>query len=200
MQGINFFSIDLETTGLNKKIHEVNEISIIRCSNRVQLTVFIKCEHPESASYDALVKTNKTIEDLSIGISKEEAIAKVDKFLNEDGLTPAHRCFIAHNAKFDRKFLHSLYEQVNKQCPVNLWLCTLELMRKYTKDIGLKSKINLEASCDIVGIKKFSGGHASKIDSRNAYLLWKDLVEIKKIDYLPFIKTIMHGEELNNYE
>ena len=193
MSGLNYYIIDTETNGLNSKIQEINEISIIRCSDRVQQTILIRCEHPEHSSVDALRITGKTIEDLQNGISKEEAIVKVDKFLNEDGLTPAHRIFVAHNGNFDRKFLHALYKKVNKQCPVNLWLCTIELSRKYAKEMGLTNqRFNLNAACELVGIKKVAGAHASKADARNTYLLWKDLVENKKVDYLPLIKTIPH--------
>ena len=191
MVGLNYYVIDTETTGL-LKIHEINEISIIRCSDRIQLTEFIKCEYPELASYDALVLTNKTIEDLKKGKSKEEVISKVDRFINEDGLTSAHRCFIAHNASFDKRFIHSIYDKVNKKCPVDLWLCTVSLTKQYLRQMKIKSSAKLSEACNIVGIKKIAGSHSSKADSRNTYLLWKNLVENKKIDYLPFIKNCAH--------
>lgn len=188
-----FYIVDVETTGLRNNYHEINEISIIRCSDRVQLTEFIKCEYPERASFDALAITKKTLADLDKGKSKEKVVELIDKFLNEDGLTSAHRCFVAHNYSFDKKFIHSLYDQVNKQCPVDLWLCTMALTKQYAKQIGLvKPKVNLHAACDIVGVKKLSDAHASKVDSRNTYLLHKDLVEVKQVDYLPFIKTAAH--------
>jgi DNA polymerase III epsilon subunit-like protein len=193
MSGLQWFIIDTETNGVNAKYHEINEISIIRCSDRVQLTEFIKCDYPERSNIDALRITKKTLADLSTGKLKHEVVDKIDRFLNEDGLTPAHRCFIAHNAIFDRRFIYALYEKVNKQCPVNLWLCSMALTRAYAKQQGIiKPKVNLQASLDLCGIKKLAGIHASKVDSRNTYLLWKDLVENKKIDYLPFIKTAIH--------
>lgn len=197
--GIVYYVIDTETTGLNKNVHEVNEISIIRCSDRVQLTEFIKCEHPETASFDALAITKKTLSDLNKGNSKEYVTDKIDKFLNEDGLTSAHRCFIAHNYNFDMKFVHELYNKVNKKCPVDLWLCTMALTKNYAKKLGLiKPKVNLHAACDIVGIKKLSEAHNSKVDSRNTYLLHKALVEDKGVDYLPFIKTAIHSISSSN--
>ena len=194
--------LDTETTGLLPKYHETNEISIIRCADRIQLTEFIKCDYPERASWDALAITKKTLADLDKGNSKEDVITKVDKFLSEDGLTSAHRCFVAHNYSFDMKFVHALYEKVGKVCPVNLWLCTMAMTRAYLKKSGIdednkkrglpKAKVNLHAACDIAGIKKLSEAHASKVDSRNTYLLWKNLVEEKQLDYLPLIKTDVH--------
>lgn len=201
MSGLKFYLVDSETCGLDSSYHEMNEISIINYDTRVQLTEFIKCEYPERANFDSLAITKKTLADLSKGISKEEVVAKINKFLNEDGLTPSHRCFIAHNAQFDRKFIHALYEKVGQQLPVDLWVCTMALTRAYAKKIGLvKPKVNLTASLEIAGIKKLAGVHASKVDSRNTFLLWKDLVENKNINYLPFIKQAEHQIRVSSNE
>jgi len=192
--GLVYYIVDTETTGLSAGYHEMTEISIIRCEDRVQLTEFIKCDYPERANFDALAITKKTMADLETGKSKEEVTEKINKFLNEDGLTSAHRCFVAHNWTFDKRFIHALYEKVNQKCPVDLWLCSMALTKQYAKQIGLvKPKVNLHAACDIVGIKKLSEAHASKVDSRNTFLLWKNLIEEKKIDHLPFIKTAVHS-------
>lgn len=193
--GLSYFILDCETNGVDSKIHEINEISIIRYENRLQLTEFIKCEHPERSSYDALKITNKTIQDILTGKSKEDAVTRIDKFINEDGLSPAHRCFVAHNASFDRRFLHALYDKVGKRCSVDLWLCTMELTRDYIKKTGQKSPVNLKAACDFTGVKRIEGAHASKVDTRNTYLLLKNLIDEKKVDYIPFIKSFPHKND-----
>lgn len=193
MSGLKFYTVDVESTGLSSSYHEMTEISIVRHSDRVQLTQFIKCDYPERANIDALMITKKTLADLDKGDSKENVVNKINKFLNEDGLTPAHRCFVAHNWSFDKKFVHALYEKVGQACPVNLWVCSMALTKQYAKNIGLvKPKVNLHAALDIAEIKKFSDAHSSKVDSRNTYLLYTDLVNNKKVDYLPFIKTAVH--------
>jgi DNA polymerase III epsilon subunit-like protein len=193
MSGLNYWVIDCETSGLSSKYHEMTEVSIIKCDTRVQLTEMIKCDYPSRANLDSLRITNKTMADLSLGKTKEAVVEKIDRFLNEDGLSPRHRCLIAHNASFDRRFIWALYEKVGKKLSADLWLDTMALTKAYAKQIGLvKPKVNLMAACDIVGIKKFAGAHASQVDTRNTYLLWKNLVEQKGIDYLPFIKTFPH--------
>jgi DNA polymerase III epsilon subunit-like protein len=198
MSGLKYYCIDTETTGLSTAQHEINEYSIIRCDDRVQLTTFIKCETPWTASYDSLRITGKTMADLDTGDSKEIAIEKLNKFISEDGLTPAHRCFIMHNVGFDRRFIHKLYEKVGQTCPVSLYLCTMAMTRAWAKKAGyVKPKVNLNASCDLVGIKKVAGSHQSKMDTRNTYLLYRDLVEVKKFDYLPFIKNLPHNPIVN---
>lgn len=189
-----YYIIDLETTGLSATTHEVSEISIIRATDRMQLFRKVKCERPETASFDALRITNKTLADLESGTNKEQVVEECEKFFAEDGLTPAHRCIVGHNIyAFDRKFLHAFWGSVEKEFPAHLWLDTLPMIKSYVKQNELgKMKVHLQAACDIVGVKKFAQAHSAKSDSRNSYLLWKDLVEVKKMDYLSFIKTAPH--------
>ena len=193
MAEIHYYIVDTETTGLSSTAHEINEISIIRVKDRVQLTEFIMCDHPETASWDALNITGKTMEDLLSGKPKEEVIDKIDKFLSEDGVPSSHRCFIAHNAAFDRRFIHAMYEKAGRSLPVDLWLCTMALTKLYYKKFNISGSKSLHAACDNLGIKKIATHqHTSKMDTRNTYLLYKALVEDKKIDYIPSIVTAVH--------
>lgn len=193
MSGLSYYVIDTETTGLRSGYNEMSEIGIIRCTDRVQLWRKIKCSYPERASFDALNITKKTLQDLEDGDDPFKVVNECEKFFSADGLTAAHRCIIAHNASFDRRFLHAFWESQGKSFPANLWLDTIALSREYAKQIGLvKPKVNLHAACDLVGIKKFADAHNAKVDSRNTYLLHRSLIEDKKINYLPFIKTAAH--------
>ena len=188
-----YYVIDTETTGLKAGYNEMTEVGIIRCTDRVQLWRQIRCEFPERANFDALAITKKTMADLDKGHVKEDVVEECLKFFNEDGATPAHRCIVAHNAAFDRRFLHALWTSCGKEFPAHLWLDTISLTKSYAKKIGLvKPKVNLHAACDIVGINKISEAHNAKVDSRNTYLLHRNLVEDKKVDYLPFIKSALH--------
>lgn len=200
---LQYYVIDTETTGLKSNYNEMTEIGIIRCTDRVQLWRQIKCEFPERANFDALAITKKTMADIVKGYDKETVVTECEKFFNEDGLTPAHRCIVAHNAPFDRKFLQALWESCGKEFPANLWLDTISLTKDFIKkhgEAGLnitktptgRVSTQLHACCDIVGIKKISEAHNAKVDSRNTYLLHRSLVDEKKVDYLPFIKTDVH--------
>jgi DNA polymerase III alpha subunit (gram-positive type) len=195
MTGLQYYCIDLESSGLKAGYHECTEIGIIRATDRVQLWRNIKCEFPSRANIDALAITKKTLADLSQGHSKEKVVEDCNNFFNEDSLTPAHRCIVGHNIySFDRRFLFALWESVGKTFPATMWLDTIPMTRQYAKQMGIiKPKVNLQAACDLVGVKKLSESHNAKVDSRNSYLLWKKLVEDKKIDHLPFIKTAAHS-------
>lgn len=197
MSGLQYYVIDTETTGLKSGYHEMTEVGIIRCTDRVQLWRQIKCVYPERANFDALAITKKTMSDLERGYEKEAVVEECEKFFAEDGLTPAHRCIVAHNAPFDRRFLHALWESCGKEFPAHLWLCSMALTKDYAKKQGLivkgvKQSFALHAACDLIGIKKISDAHNAKVDSRNTFLLHRNLVEEKKADYLPLIKTAVH--------
>jgi DNA polymerase III epsilon subunit-like protein len=203
MSGLQYYVIDTETTGLKSGYHEMTEIGIIRCTDRVQLWRQIKCIYPERANFDALAITKKTMADLERGYDRAAVVAECEKFFSEDGLTPAHRCIVAHNAPFDRKFLQAMWEAEGKEFPAHLWLDTISLTKEFIKNADT-SQLNivktatgrvstqLHACCDMVGIKKISEAHNAKVDSRNTYLLHRSLIEEKKVDYLPFIKTNIH--------
>ena len=177
---IQYYCIDTETNGLIAKnlFHEVLQISIIRCKDKVQLTKYIKCEKPENSSLDALRITGKTIADIVQGISKEGAVETCNKFFNEDGLTPNHRCIIGHNIiSFDKRFLHELWSQTNSIFPANLWLDTMQMFKHYMKTNGFPKnrKSNLDFACQTMNIKKQGITHSAKGDSQNTYLLWKKI-------------------------
>lgn len=195
MSEIAYYICDLETTGTSVSKHEVVEISIIRCSDKVQFTKYIIAEYPENASLDALTITRKTMKDLLVGDPKESVVEQVDKFLNEDGLSPNHRCIVGHNIiAFDKKFLHSLWDKCGKTFPANMWMDTMQLTRTAAKKMGIvKPKVNLQAACDLFNIKKTAVHHTAKMDTRNTYFLWKKLLEEADIDWLSSIKTIPHS-------
>lgn len=209
MSGLQYYVIDTETTGLKSGYHEMTEIGIIRCTDRVQLWRQIKCVYPERANFDALAITKKTMADLERGHDKEAVVLECEKFFAEDGLTPAHRCIVAHNAPFDRKFLHALWESCGKEFPAHLWLDTISLTKEFLKNADESQltivktptgrvSTQLHACCDMVGIKKISEAHNAKVDSRNTYLLHRQLVSKKaegglEVDYLPFVKTAIHA-------
>lgn len=194
---IEYYALDLETSGVNIKSHEVVEISLIRCKDKVQLNKYIRAEHPETASLDALAVCNKKMEDLLFGDSKEQVVDEVERFFDEDGLSPAHRCIVGHNViSFDKRFLHALWDKCGKKFPANMFLDTMQLTRLAAKQMGIvKPKVNLQAACDMFGIKKTAIHHTAKMDTRNTFFLWKKLVEDVKVDYLPLIKTFPHSSD-----
>ena len=195
---ISFYALDLETNGLAWKnnFHEICELSMVRASDKMQLSKQVRVDKPENSSFDALKITNKTANDLRHGISKRELVETVEQFVFEDGLTPEHRCIVGHNViNFDRKFLWQLWETFDKQFPFALFLDTMHLMRAYAKKNQLiKPSLKLQSSCELLNIKVLGKAHTAKYDTQNTFLLWQELG--KSIDYIDHIKRMPHN--LNN--
>lgn len=196
---INFYVIDTETNGLKDNYHEINQISIVRCSDRVQLSRTIKAEHPERSTPKALEVTNRKMSDLLVGDSKEDAVQACNEFFNQDGGAPEERCIIGHNIiSFDKRFLHALWESCNKSFPANLWLDTMTYMSAYAKHVGLeKKKFNLEAAMIQIGLTPKPGAHTAKGDSRNNYLLWDGLKKTG-VSQVQLIKRFSHMVETDD--
>jgi DNA polymerase III epsilon subunit-like protein len=189
---LNYYVIDTETTGLTPGHHEVVEISIIRCSDRHQLTKFIKAEHPDRSSPYALKITKKSMADLKVGESKEDVVSACNNFFNQDNKTPEHRCIVAHNAKFDKNFCHALWQSVNQEFPAVCWLDTMSLAKKWAKKNGInRPKLSLASVINFTGVMPVPGEHTAKADARNTYLVWKKNMD-ENIDYLTSIKRYPH--------
>lgn len=201
MSEIQYYIIDTETTGLKVAYHEVVEISIIRAKDKVQLSKKIRANYPERASLEALRICNKSFADLEEGEDSHDVMNMCTKFFNEDGATPNERCIVGHNIiSFDKRFLHEFWGQYLQRFPADLYLDTMAMTKNLIKKNGDKSKANLEAACDYCGVKKYAQKHTAASDARNTYLLWKDLVEVKNVDYLPFLKTFPHIINNSNEE
>lgn len=189
---IEYYVGDLETTGLKAFYHEPFELSLIRYSDKTQLSKKIKCLYPKRANYDSLKITNKTINDLYRGENRDDVVNLVDKLFNSDGKSANARCIVAYNGAFDRRFMHALWQQVGKNFQADLWIDPLKIMRDYVKSKNMgKVKLDLTSACDMLGIKKFAA-HTAAGDSRRTYFLFKSIIEDLNIDILQYIKSFPH--------
>jgi DNA polymerase III epsilon subunit-like protein len=199
---IAYYVLDTETTGIKHDFHDLIEISVIRFSDKTQISRIVRADRPQNASFDALRITGKTMRDLYHGIDKVQMVAEVNAFFEEDGLTPAHRCIVAHNAPFDRKFLHHTWTRCAKEFPAELWLDTLTLCRRQAAPLIAKAKedgtkkpeLNLHAACDLFGVRKIAQAHNARDDSRNTYLLLKKFIA-EEVKFADLIKRIPHNQD-----
>jgi DNA polymerase III epsilon subunit-like protein len=197
---INYYILDTETTGLSVDVHEINQISILRLIDKEQITFQIKVKKPHVYSPQALEVQGITPEDLKKGIPIEEALEAIEVFLNEDGQKPAGRCIIAHNAPFDRKFVHRACDRAGKEFPADLWICTQSFAKRYVKKHnnsdkvamaqmeggvdgikaaktgGLKPKFGLNNFMVGVGLTPKVGAHSAEVDVQNTDVLYSWLM------------------------
>lgn len=188
---MNYYIIDVETTGLKVAYHEVTQISIIRCSDRFQLNRFIRAEYPQRVDPRALEATGRKRADILIGVGRSQAVEACEAFINEDGQTPEHRCFIGHNVSFDRRFVYELWSSQKKDFPAVCWLDTMACVKLFmTKVLGLeKPKKGLHDALQNCGLKPRSGAHNAISDTQNTYILHNHLVK-QGFDFLPHIKRL----------
>lgn len=196
---IHYYILDTETTGLSVDAHEINQVSVMRVIDREQLSLQIKVKHPHVYSIQALEVQGITPDDLKKGVPVEEVVESVDMFLKEDGQTAAHRCIIAHNAPFDRKFIHRAWDRLGKEFPADLWLCTQSFAKRHVKkhnngekiaeaqvkcgvDIkrdkcgALKPKFGLNNFMVGVGLTPKIGAHSAEVDVQNTVELYQWLM------------------------
>lgn len=212
---IFYYIIDTETTGLSMDVHEINQISVMRVSDQKQLNLQIKVKKPHVYNPQALEIQGITPDDLRKGMPIEEAVQIIDSFFNEDGKTQAHRCVIAHNAPFDRKFIHRAWDSVNKEFLADLWICTQSFGKRYVKKHGgdKLAQSQLDAGVDIikdkfgklkpkfglnnlllgVGLKPKDGAHRAEIDVQNT-LVWYNWLMNSNTEHVSLISRIPHKE------
>jgi len=192
MSNINYYIIDTETNGLKPGWHEVTEISIVRCSDRTQLTRRIKCKFPERSNEIALEITGKSIQDLLKGDEKIDVVNRCNEFFAEDGGDPESRCMVAHRASFDKNHCHALWGEVGQVFPANHWMDTIRFLRDWSKQIGKKPEnFKLATVLKFAGIDALPGQHNAGSDARNTYLLWKKGMDLG-INHLPSVKVYRH--------
>lgn len=213
---INYYILDTETTGLSVDYHEINQISVLRVSDSVQFSTSIKVKKPNFYNAGALEVQGIRPSDLRKGIPIEEAVESIDMLLAEDGKTKAHRCIVAHNAPFDRKFVHRAWDNVGKEFPADLWLCTQSFAKRYVKKHGgmkvaqaqvsggvdgikkdkagnLKPKFGLDNFMIGVGLNPTAGAHRAEIDVQNTQVLYNWLMN-SNTEHVSLIKRVPHKE------
>ena len=190
-----FYVIDTETTGLKAGFHEVIQISAIRYNDRFQKTLNIK-EGETTGDKKFSLEVVRCLG--ACGIDRKEAVEELHAFLQEDGKTPDHRCIVAHNAPFDRRMLHSMWQAENKTFPAHLWLCTKEFSRKYAKKLGIiKPKLSLAASIEMAGLTARGGAHNAVIDTLNTTDLFEKLLS-ENLGHVQLIKRVPHETGFND--
>jgi DNA polymerase III epsilon subunit-like protein len=114
---------DTETTGLDARLHDVIELSILRLSTGQQKTWSLKPTNVETIEPGALRVNGHKREDLcwETKIGKETyldpnvVLVDVENWLGEDGLPSENRVMCGQNVAFDRDFLQQLWVKCNSK-------------------------------------------------------------------------------------
>jgi DNA polymerase-3 subunit epsilon len=157
--------VDLETTGLDPyKGCEIIEIGITEIIDDKIMKNYSRFVKPKGIiPYFITNITNITNE----MVENEESIETVlPRFRNYIG----DRTIIAHNAKFDLKFLNYYLEELNLK-PIENHICTLELLKSSKTYKGKNKK--LETACEYYNIENKNAHRADSDTLATAKLFLK---------------------------
>lgn len=207
---LQYYILDTETTGLKAGYHEINQIAIIRVATEEEFTAKIRCRFPNRASPQALEIQGVTKQSLILGEDPEPVVDRIDQFFEQDGKTSEHRCIVAHNESFDRRFCHALWDDVGKVFKAHLWMCTKKFSQAYTKKNGIEKVAALQSEANVLTKRGVSysldnlmigfelpirgKSHTAIGDSRNTVTLFRHLMD-QNLDYVRIIRREPHKEE-----
>jgi len=137
--------VDLETTGLDPyKGCEIIEIGITEILNNKIVKNYSRFVKPKKEIPTFITEiTNITNEMVKYEDSIEQVLPRFRKYIG-------NRTIIAHNAKFDLKFLNYYLKKLDLDLIEN-YICTLELLKKNKNYKGKNKK--LETACEYYNIE-----------------------------------------------
>ncbi|MGL5507590.1 MAG: 3'-5' exonuclease [Paraclostridium sp.] len=140
-----YIVVDLETTGLDPyKGCEIIEIGITEIIDGKIVRNYSRFVKPKAIIPSFITEiTNITNEMVEDEASIEEVLPRFRKYIGD-------RTIVAHNAKFDLKFLNYYLKELGLET-IEKHICTLELL-KQNKEYKAKNK-KLETACDYYGIE-----------------------------------------------
>lgn len=160
-----YIVVDLETTGLDPykgcEIIEIGVTEIIDGKIGRNYSRFVK---PNGIIPSFITEiTNITNEMVENELTLDKVLPRFRSYIGD-------RTIIAHNAKFDLKFLNYYLNELNLE-PIKNHICTLELL-KQNKDYKGKNK-KLETACEYYNIENKNAHRADSDTLATAKLFLK---------------------------
>lgn len=160
--------VDLETTGLDPyKGCEIIEIGITEIIDNKIVKNYSRFVKPKNQIPTFITEiTNITNEMVKDEDSIEEVLPRFRKYIGE-------RTIIAHNAKFDLKFLNFYLRELGLK-PIEKYICTLELLKNSKTYKGKNKK--LETACEYYNIENKNAHRADSdtLATAKLFLIIKD--------------------------
>ena len=165
-----YIVVDLETTGLDPyKGCEIIEIGITEIINGEIVKNYSRLIKPKNIIPNFITDITNIDNDM---VKNEESIDVIlPKFREYIG----DRVIIAHNAKFDLKFLNYYLEKMNLN-PITKYICTLELLKQNKSYKGKNKK--LETACKYYNIENINAHRADSDTLATAKLFLKIKEEV----------------------
>ena len=163
-----YIVVDLETTGLDPyKGCEIIEIGITEIRDNQIVKNYSRLIKPKShIPYFITEITNISNEMVKDEEGIETVLPRFRRYLG-------NRTIIAHNAKFDLKFLNYYLEKMNLPL-IDNYICTLELLKQNKTYKGKNKK--LETACEYYNIENKNAHRADSdtLATAKLFLILKD--------------------------
>ncbi|MEK7462857.1 MAG: 3'-5' exonuclease [Patescibacteria group bacterium] len=164
---------DVETTGLDPKVHEIVEIGLVIIDQTTleiinKLNIKVKPEHIETASEYALKLNGYNVADWEKAISLPEAMALYAEKTKE-------AMFCAHNVTFDWSFIDAAFKKTgvkNEMDYHRLDLFTMAWLK--FSDSGLE-KFNMNEIAKFLGIPEEPMPHCGITGAMTEYEIFKEI-------------------------
>lgn len=172
------YVVDTETTGLDNRLNDVVELSLIRLSDGSQKTWHIKPLNPDTAHPNALRVNGLKLEDLKhlTKFGREtyressEVLVEIENWVQEDGSPSEKRILVGHNVNFDKEFLFQLWIKNNAKETFpfsekrSLDTMQIEVFLDYCKDV-MADGYSLHNLVKKYGIKN-EKAHSAEADTK----------------------------------
>ncbi|MEG0180893.1 MAG: 3'-5' exonuclease [Romboutsia sp.] len=160
-----YIVVDLETTGLDPyKGCEIIEIGVTEIKNNEIGRNYSRLIKPEGIIPKFITDITNISNDM---VQNEKSLDEVlPKFREYVG----NKTVIAHNAKFDLKFLNYYLDEMGLE-PINNHICTLELLKQNKEYKGKNKK--LETACEYYNIENKNAHRADSDTLATAKLFLK---------------------------
>lgn len=114
---------DCETTGLDSRIHDVIELSLLRLSDGAQKTWCLKPLNPNEIDIGSLRINGHILEELrhetKTGrdryLDANKVIVDIENWIMEDGVPAEQRVLVGQNVAFDRERFEQLWTKCNSR-------------------------------------------------------------------------------------
>jgi len=168
--GDSYIILDLETTGLSKRIHKITEIAAIKVENNKVIGDFQTLVNPETQIPRFITRLtgidNELVKDAP---TIDKVMPKLMNFLEDHTI-------VAHNASFDYGFLdHNAKLHLNQELTNNK-LCTRRLANRLVPQ--LKSK-KLSCLCEHFNLTNDTA-HRAMSDTKVTFQLFNNFLDLMK--------------------
>ena len=187
----NFISLDVETTGLDKKSDKIIEVSAAEFKNGIEINTYSELINPQK-------KISPFIGNLT-GITNKDVLNKptFDKIGNSFLDFIKGKPIVGHNIGFDISFINNELKNLSLQID-NVYICdTYFLSQIFLYDFD---SFKLESLCAKLNISMKSSHRALDDARSSAYLFFKilDVIMLADLNTLHMLNTCMEKNNIYN--